>query len=117
MPTAIVTGASRGLGLALADALAERGWRLVIDARDGEDLGALPQRRRGRRERDALARVDHEPPPPLGERLGEREPEAARSAGDDGCGHTGHATSRPARFPSAIGPRTSRRSQHGPTAG
>jgi len=31
--TAIVTGASRGLGLALARALADRGWRLVIDAR------------------------------------------------------------------------------------
>jgi NAD(P)-dependent dehydrogenase (short-subunit alcohol dehydrogenase family) len=31
--TAIVTGASRGLGLALARALAERGWRLVVDAR------------------------------------------------------------------------------------
>jgi NAD(P)-dependent dehydrogenase (short-subunit alcohol dehydrogenase family) len=34
MSTAIVTGASRGLGLALARALAERGWRLVIDARE-----------------------------------------------------------------------------------
>jgi NAD(P)-dependent dehydrogenase (short-subunit alcohol dehydrogenase family) len=34
MPTAIITGASRGLGLALARALAERGWRLVIDARE-----------------------------------------------------------------------------------
>jgi NAD(P)-dependent dehydrogenase (short-subunit alcohol dehydrogenase family) len=32
-PTAIVTGASRGLGLALARALTERGWRVVIDAR------------------------------------------------------------------------------------
>jgi NAD(P)-dependent dehydrogenase (short-subunit alcohol dehydrogenase family) len=38
MPTAIVTGASRGLGLALADSLADRGWRLVIDARDGVAL-------------------------------------------------------------------------------
>jgi NAD(P)-dependent dehydrogenase (short-subunit alcohol dehydrogenase family) len=31
--TAILTGASRGLGLALARSLAARGWRLVIDAR------------------------------------------------------------------------------------
>src|SRR3954453_4003669 len=30
MPTAIVTGASRGLGLALSRALGERGWRAVI---------------------------------------------------------------------------------------
>src|SRR5919201_1253723 len=35
MPVGIVTGASRGLGLALARALAERGWRLVVDARGG----------------------------------------------------------------------------------
>jgi NAD(P)-dependent dehydrogenase (short-subunit alcohol dehydrogenase family) len=40
MKTAIVTGASRGLGLALARALAERGWRLVIDARGAEALEA-----------------------------------------------------------------------------
>jgi NAD(P)-dependent dehydrogenase (short-subunit alcohol dehydrogenase family) len=37
-PVAIVTGASRGLGLALARELAARGWRLVIDARSGEAL-------------------------------------------------------------------------------
>ena len=40
MPTAIVTGASRGLGLALARALHDRGWRLVLDARDGDALAA-----------------------------------------------------------------------------
>ena len=39
-PTAIITGASRGLGFALAEALAERGWRLVIDARDEDELAA-----------------------------------------------------------------------------
>jgi NAD(P)-dependent dehydrogenase (short-subunit alcohol dehydrogenase family) len=38
MRNALVTGASRGLGLALARALAERGWRLVIDARGTEAL-------------------------------------------------------------------------------
>lgn len=40
MGTGIVTGASRGLGLALGRALAERGWRLVVDARGGDALAA-----------------------------------------------------------------------------
>jgi NAD(P)-dependent dehydrogenase (short-subunit alcohol dehydrogenase family) len=34
----IVTGASRGLGLALTRALVERGWRVVVDARDADAL-------------------------------------------------------------------------------
>ena len=38
MPTGILTGASRGLGLDLARALVERGWRLVVDARGSIDL-------------------------------------------------------------------------------
>ena len=37
-PVGIVTGASRGLGAALARALVDRGWRLVVDARDAEAL-------------------------------------------------------------------------------
>ena len=38
MPVGIVTGASRGLGLALTRALAERGWTVVVDARGGDAL-------------------------------------------------------------------------------
>ncbi|SOD74803.1 NAD(P)-dependent dehydrogenase (short-subunit alcohol dehydrogenase family) [Jatrophihabitans sp. GAS493] len=38
---ALITGASAGLGRALADALAARGWRLIIDARHPERLGRV----------------------------------------------------------------------------
>ncbi|MBI1880408.1 MAG: SDR family NAD(P)-dependent oxidoreductase [Chloroflexi bacterium] len=38
--TALITGASRGLGLALARQLAERGWNLIVDARSAEALKA-----------------------------------------------------------------------------
>jgi NAD(P)-dependent dehydrogenase (short-subunit alcohol dehydrogenase family) len=39
-PTALVTGASRGLGRALAAGLAREGYALIIDARDAAALGA-----------------------------------------------------------------------------
>ena len=38
MPVALITGASRGLGLATAAELAGRGWTLVVDARREPDL-------------------------------------------------------------------------------
>jgi NAD(P)-dependent dehydrogenase (short-subunit alcohol dehydrogenase family) len=41
--TALITGASRGLGLALARALAHRGWVLVIDAREPTALRAAAE--------------------------------------------------------------------------
>lgn len=37
-PTALITGASRGLGLALARSLAGDGWGLAVDARHAVDL-------------------------------------------------------------------------------
>jgi NAD(P)-dependent dehydrogenase (short-subunit alcohol dehydrogenase family) len=49
--TALITGASRGLGLALARALALQGWWLVLDARGAEAL------ENARRELSALTRV------------------------------------------------------------
>jgi NAD(P)-dependent dehydrogenase (short-subunit alcohol dehydrogenase family) len=39
-PVAIITGASQGLGLALASALADRGYALAIDARRADRLAA-----------------------------------------------------------------------------
>jgi len=39
-PTALITGASRGLGLALATSLAHDRWALVVDARHPADLAA-----------------------------------------------------------------------------
>lgn len=39
--TALITGASRGLGLALARSLADRGWQLIIDGRFSGVLGIV----------------------------------------------------------------------------
>jgi NAD(P)-dependent dehydrogenase (short-subunit alcohol dehydrogenase family) len=38
MPIALITGASRGLGRAVRDTLADRGWSLIIDARGASEL-------------------------------------------------------------------------------
>lgn len=48
--TALITGASRGLGLALARGLAARGWNLILTARDPGRLRSV---------RDELAAVTH----------------------------------------------------------
>ena len=52
MSVAIVTGASRGLGEALASGLAGSGWSVVIDGRDGATLGAAADRIRSNANED-----------------------------------------------------------------
>ena len=54
-PVAVITGASRGLGLALARELAEAGWRLVLTARGEPDLARAAARLGGPTEVKALA--------------------------------------------------------------
>ena len=55
MRTAIITGASRGLGLALARTLAQREWRLVIDARGADALHRVAAELRNTTEVEAIA--------------------------------------------------------------
>jgi NAD(P)-dependent dehydrogenase (short-subunit alcohol dehydrogenase family) len=55
MPVALITGASRGLGLALARALAARDWSLVVDARGADALDAAARELSARTATAAIA--------------------------------------------------------------
>jgi NAD(P)-dependent dehydrogenase (short-subunit alcohol dehydrogenase family) len=55
MDIAIITGASRGLGLALARAIADRGYGLVVDARGSADLERARAELSGRTRVTAIA--------------------------------------------------------------
>src|SRR6201986_4644577 len=53
----LITGASKGIGAAAAEAFAEEGADLMLAARNGEQLKALTERLRGAHQIDATAPV------------------------------------------------------------
>jgi NAD(P)-dependent dehydrogenase (short-subunit alcohol dehydrogenase family) len=59
MPTALITGASAGLGRALARELAARRWRLIIDGRRHEELASTAAELTPTTDVTAVADGDH----------------------------------------------------------
>jgi NAD(P)-dependent dehydrogenase (short-subunit alcohol dehydrogenase family) len=55
MPTAVITGASAGLGQALARSLAHRGWNLILDARRPDRLSRFADELSGSGQLRAMA--------------------------------------------------------------
>ena len=58
MPTALITGASRGIGRRTAELLSDRGWDLLLTARSGDELESLATRLRTSSRVVATAAVD-----------------------------------------------------------
>lgn len=58
MPTALITGASRGIGRRTAELLSKRGWDLLLTARSGDQLEELAVQLRSSGRTVATAAVD-----------------------------------------------------------
>ena len=69
--TAIITGASSGIGAALARRLAKAGVRVGLTARRGDRLGALVEEIRGRGGSAVFATADARDGPAFGEAIGQ----------------------------------------------
>ena len=99
MDIALITGASRGLGLALAQALADRGYGLAIDARGSRGRSRRPARRSPGDRRDGDRRRRGRPAPPRGAGGGGGADGPAAAAREQRVGARAEPAARPRRLP------------------
>lgn len=69
MPTALITGSSRGIGRRTAELLAQRGWDLMLTARSEDQLDTLAQQLRTCGSSVATAAIDLTEPDSIGSGL------------------------------------------------
>ncbi|MAB55396.1 MAG: short-chain dehydrogenase, partial [Synechococcus sp. CPC35] len=69
MPTALITGSSRGIGRRTAELLAQRGWDLMLTARSKDQLDTLAQQLRTSGSSVATAAIDLTEPDSIGSAL------------------------------------------------
>ena len=69
MPTALITGSSRGIGRRTAELLAQRGWDLMLTARSEDQLDTLAQQLRTSGSSVATAAIDLTEPDSIGSGL------------------------------------------------
>ena len=69
MPTALITGSSRGIGRRTAELLAQRGWDLMLTARSEDQLDTLAQQLRTCGSSVATAAIDLTEPDSIGSAL------------------------------------------------
>ena len=98
MPTALITGASRGIGRRTAELLSERGWNLLLTARSGHDLEDLATRLRTSSQVVATAAVDLTSPseiqPALASLMSKAEPPSVL-INNAGAAYTGDLLAMP----------------------
>ena len=71
MPSVLITGASRGLGKATAEAFANAGWDLLLVSRDDAALKALSQELRNSKNRILYKSIDFSRPEEISQKIKE----------------------------------------------
>ena len=98
MPTALITGSSRGIGRRTAELLAQRGWDLMLTARSEDQLDTLAQQLRTCGSSVATAAIDLTEPDSIGSALADLLGRGDRPSvliNNAGAAYTGDLVSMP----------------------